>query len=316
MTTGGWNWPEARKVILPWMGGKRRQMQRIVSYFPEVSELVSPFLGGGSIEQACASNGVRVAAADADRWLVNYWHWLLADSEGLARIVRERYLYSMGREMYDELAAEYKRGGLCEGLHDAARYLVFSLLTWGSRMRSPSYDGSWDSIITARAEERGWEDMQVDIAGLEGPRTWKTMYKLNPARVRRIEATKLPLLTVECSQWRPFLDRHPATFAYLDPPYYGSADYTHNVDQAELAAYLRGRDWWVMSNADCEEVRDLYAGYEMVCHTESKTLMGWQGGVSERQSTFRDLLVLSDAAYALQRSTFGPVQAKIFAGGA
>ncbi len=56
---------------------------------------------------------------------------------------------------------------------------------------------------------------------------------------------------------------------YLDPPYYkkGNALYIEKMspgDHFDLAVLLHGRKNWVLSYDDCDEVRDLFDGHEII----------------------------------------------------
>jgi len=97
---------------------------------------------------------------------------------------------------------------------------------------------------------------------------------------------------------------HPDDFLYLDPPYPGISEiyFGHTgLDHARLAAQLRGRERWIMSNQDCEHVRDLYSG----CHIEP---VHWSYSVSTARDTATkpssEVLILS-ADVARQRLSLG-----------
>ena len=80
---------------------------------------------------------------------------------------------------------------------------------------------------------------------------------------------------------------HPDTLFYLDPPYVGTESYYKtpsgfNIDQhialAEILKGIKGR--FVLSYNDCEVVRDLYKGFEII---EVSTLYSLRGG-SQKQA--------------------------------
>lgn len=67
------------------------------------------------------------------------------------------------------------------------------------------------------------------------------------------------------------LNKHPNTFAYLDPPYlvkvplYGRNGNAHRFfDHAQLAAILKERKQWLLSYNDCPEIRELYKDYNII----------------------------------------------------
>ena len=59
----------------------------------DVQMMWSPFLGGGSVELACAARGIRVFGSDLFEPLVNFWNHLLDDAAQLLMPLRTTYLY-------------------------------------------------------------------------------------------------------------------------------------------------------------------------------------------------------------------------------
>ena len=75
------------KSPLRYPGGKSRAVTQILNLITRgIDVLCSPFLGGGSIELACASRGIAVKAYDAFEPLVNFWQYLLEDAPKLANL--------------------------------------------------------------------------------------------------------------------------------------------------------------------------------------------------------------------------------------
>ena len=63
---------------LTYVGGKAQFAKRLAALFPYAPpSLVSPFIGGGSVECAMALRGVRVHGYDANPNLVGFWQALL-----------------------------------------------------------------------------------------------------------------------------------------------------------------------------------------------------------------------------------------------
>ena len=66
--------PLSTKSPLRYPGGKTRAVEVIKSYLPEgTKEIAAPFLGGASVELACAAEGMRVFGSDAFAPLMNFW---------------------------------------------------------------------------------------------------------------------------------------------------------------------------------------------------------------------------------------------------
>jgi DNA adenine methylase len=90
------------KSPLRYPGGKYRAIELITSLVPSgVTELVSPFFGGGSIELNCAANGIRVYGYDSFKPLVAFWKLLQSDPQCLAEQVKSHH--PLSQEEFDKL---------------------------------------------------------------------------------------------------------------------------------------------------------------------------------------------------------------------
>ena len=78
------------KSPLRYGGGKTLAVGKILEYFPkDIKKVVSPFIGGGSIEVALAKElGIKVIAYDIFELIVNYW----------------KVQISQPKELYEELS--------------------------------------------------------------------------------------------------------------------------------------------------------------------------------------------------------------------
>ncbi|MGL5079656.1 MAG: DNA adenine methylase, partial [Waterburya sp.] len=66
------------KSPLRYPGGKSKVVDIITARFPkDIDVLVSPFIGGGSVELWASQNGIKVYAYDGFEPLVNFWKMLL-----------------------------------------------------------------------------------------------------------------------------------------------------------------------------------------------------------------------------------------------
>lgn len=66
---------------LTYVGGKAQFANRLAALFPYAPPvMVSPLIGGGSVECAMALRGVRVHGYDANPNLVGFWQMLLLDN--------------------------------------------------------------------------------------------------------------------------------------------------------------------------------------------------------------------------------------------
>ncbi len=81
------------KSLLRYPGGKSRAVNQILEYLPKgLDTLCSPFIGGASIELACASKlGIKVYGYDAFRPLVHFWQQVLKNPAEIAEGVKKYY---------------------------------------------------------------------------------------------------------------------------------------------------------------------------------------------------------------------------------
>ena len=243
---------------LRYPGGKSRAVKLIRRYIPsDIDALCSPFLGGGSVELACAADGVDVYASDAFEPLINFWRHALCDAQSLAAQVRA--YHPLAKEQFYQLQRQFR---FCaDPLDRAAVFYVlnrcsFSGTTLSGGM-SPQHPRFTESAIS-RLSQFGSERLRV-----------------------------------EHLDYRDALARHPDMFLYLDPPYwngqklYGRKGDMHDgFDHEDLAWHLWRRSGWVLSYNDCPEVRRLYRGYRMV---EPDWTYGMSGNGNRRS---RELLII------------------------
>ena len=228
----------AARSPLRYPGGKSRAVKAIVDLMPpDTRTVVSPFLGGGSVELACAALGMSVRASDLFEPLVTFWEQLLiapaAVADEAARhypLERDRF-YELQRGFY-EIEDAVQRAGVFYALNRAS----FSGVTLAGGM-SPGHPRFTESSI---------------------------------ARLRRFRTGDF---AVRHSDFAAAIESAPANCVmYCDPPYmiesdnlYGYRGDMHSgFDHMRLAGLLTKRDNWILSYNDCATVRDLYADYTIL----------------------------------------------------
>jgi len=226
-------------------GGKGPGRKYILPVIPDHwGEILSPFFGGGNLEIDLALNrGVRIFGYDLYAPLVDFWQIQLSQREALADRIADLFL--MKALLYHTDKTFFKR---CqEALHLFERRLdTAACFFWLNR---GSFSGSTCSGGKPREHHA-----RFTLSSIE--------------KVRRFEC---PLVSVNKSDFRDSLSRHPTLPAYLDPPYLvDSKLYGKNGDlhvafpHNELATILGNRSQWVLSYNDCQRIRDLYAGYRIL----------------------------------------------------
>ena len=201
----------------------------------DVQMMWSPFLGGGSVELACAARGIRVFGSDLFEPLVNFWNHLLDDPDQLADSV-EDYI-PLPKHRFYELQKTYPR--MSNPLERAAVFFV---------LNRASYSGA-------------------TLAGGMSP----GHPRFTESSIQRLRDFHIEGFTVEHCDYREAIVNAPDEFMYLDPPYiiesklYGyKGDMHTDFDHEELARVLRTKSRWILSYNDSEEIRRLYHGYEIL----------------------------------------------------
>ncbi len=244
------------KSPLRYPGGKARAVHQILRFIPaSESTLVSPFLGGGSIEIAAASLGLTVIGYDAFQPLVDFWVELLKDPETLVNRV-ERY-FPLSRDQFYEL----QKRSFSDPLENAAVFYVLNRASFGG----------------------------ITLSGGMSP----GHPRFTKSSIDYLRHFRAPHLNVSYGDFHQTIPQHADDFLYLDPPYliantlYGKNGNTHrDFDHPGLCALLRKRGKWILSYNDCPELREMYQGYRIL-------IPQWKYGMSTDKAS-RELLIISD----------------------
>jgi len=218
------------KSPLRYAGGKSRGVMEISNFIPqETKEICSPFLGGGSIELACANNGIQVFGYDNFKPLVEFWQCLLTDRIKLAEIIRK--YHPLSKKKFYELQIQYTKSKY-------KRAAIFYVLN-----RS-SFSGT-------------------TLSGGMSP----NHPRFTISSIQRIENFETENLHVEQADFKESIKKSKHILLYLDPPYminqklYGNKGNLQNFDHEGLADILHKRDNWILSYNDCDYIHKLYEGY-------------------------------------------------------
>ena len=236
---------------LRYAGGKSLAVGFVVERLPNtITQLVAPFLGGGSVEIACSVElGIKVIAYDVFDILCNYWQVQLEHPEVL---FRRLVAFSPTRKTFAEVKERLRqhwREGKRLGRYDLAAYYYFNSNT----SYGPHFLG-WPSDIY-----------------LEGHR-YKTM-------IEKARAFRAPGMEVSCAPFEETIPKHQGDFLYCDPPYYlddGNTfvgmypnrnfpihhkGFNHALLRDLLLAHKGG---FVLSYNDCKTIRSWYKDFEMI----------------------------------------------------
>ena len=249
------------KSPLRYPGGKSRAVSIISKYIPkDTAQLCSPFFGGGSLELACAQNGIRVYGYDSFGPLVDFWQLLLTNPKKLAANV-EKY-HPLKKEKFYELQKIQ-----LESKSKLERATVFFVLN------RTSFSGSTLSGGMASG------------GPYNNPRFTKSS-------IEKIRKFKVNNLTIQQADFKKSIPRHKNAMLYLDPPYliqsklYGKKGDLHkNFDHVGLAKILKKRNNWILSYNNSKEIHELYSDY-IILYPD------WKYGMSRNKSS-REVLILS-----------------------
>ena len=198
------------RTPLRYAGGKSRAYGFISTYipfWPKPKRIVSPFIGGGSLEVRWANElDIEVIGYDVFDMLVNFWEVLLSQpkelSKELSKITPDDKTYKEVKEILmsldktQEMLADwktdsYKRDNVISlsDLERASLYYFNHNTSYG-----PGYLG-WGSSVYLQADK------------------WKQMCK-------NIQNFQCPNLSVQQADYRDVIPNHKKDLLYLDPPYY------------------------------------------------------------------------------------------------
>lgn len=256
------------KSPLGYPGGKRRSWNLLSEHLPRnLTHLVSPFMGGGSIELACTGKNIRVQGSDNFEPLINFWQNFLDDSKAVIDLVCSMYPLTFEQRLYYhsvklEKNSAHPDGSIITDLERAAIYLCVnkqSFRNWTFAARPSRYE-----VPVTIESFRKWE-------------TWQNAY-----------------LEVTCSDYVPIIENADGRFMYLDPPYVGKEEYygvyedESEFDHYYLAELLhKTSSKWMMSYGDHELIRKLYKKFTIL---EPK----WKYTVRRNSdSTSQELLILN-----------------------
>ncbi len=250
------------KTPLRYPGGKSRALKHILPLVPsDITELCSPFLGGGSVELKLAQRGVKVYGYDIFTPLVWFWHALLEDPVRLASVADSFRVHT-----------EYKHKGdilLKKGLPVSDFKKFREQIKEELRKDTPQF--SYDLAAKVYAINRS----SFSGATLSGGFSKRASYaRFTDSSIKRVRDFKQPNLAVERLDFRESIPRHPDAFLYLDPPYmlekdrsalYGTNGDAHKgFPHLELYRTVSTRSNWLLSYNDCIEIRELYKDYEII----------------------------------------------------
>lgn len=237
-------------------GGKSLAVGLILEHFPNnIKKVISPFIGGGSIEIAAAKElNLKVIGYDIFDLLINYWDQQLKNPKELANKLKT---LQPTKQCYNKVKK------------------ILSL-HWNKK---DGYDGQLSPLDAAAYY---YYNMQLSYGpGFLG---WMSSnYKNHKTYQRIIEKVKnfyCPNLSVKVGKFQDVIRKHKNDFLYLDPPYFLDGDsrmfkgiypmrnfpiHHNGFKHEELAKLLiNHKGGFILSYNDCSWVRKTYKDFKIV----------------------------------------------------
>jgi DNA adenine methylase len=237
---------------LRYAGGKSWAVGYIVDHIPStIQRLVSPFVGGASVEIAVAKEiGIPVMAYDIFDILVNYWQIQITKPQDLYSLLKQ---LKPNHETYAQIKQELKKHWLgkirLEPITLAAYYYFNHNLSYG-----PGFLG-WLSSVYAKQD-------------------------VYDRMIKKVRDFRVDNLWVESADFSEVIENYKNEFLYCDPPYYIGEDSTlfrglypqrnfpvhHDGFKHELLRDLlhSHQGGFILSYNDSPTIREWYKNFEII----------------------------------------------------
>lgn len=244
-------------------GGKSQAVGYIVELLPDNIDLVvSPFIGGGSVEIALAKElGIKVIAFDIFDILVNFWQIIL-NKTTKEKLVNNLYKFKPNEKTFKEVK---------DTLTKHWRFVQYN-------------EGSKDNLIEDKVELATLYFFNYQLSYGPGFLGWSSKVYLNEKSyskiLKKLEEFEVNNLEVHQADFREVLPRYKDRFLYLDPPYYIGPDskmfkgiypqrnfpiHHNNFPHETLRDMLRDhKGGFILSYNDCETIRNYYKDYKFI----------------------------------------------------
>lgn len=259
----------AQKTILRYAGGKSRAIKHIDPFLKDYDFIVSPFIGGGSLEVHWASQGKKVFGYDLFDILVTFWQTLLKNPVILADKLKTIYpTDTVYRAVKEQLIRTPQVQRMIGDWGNKGYYKRDSIELDETTLSAFYY---FNHNCSYGPGFLGW---MSDIYAKENGKKWYSM-------IEKIENFLCPTLKVEQAKFEDVIPSFKKDALYLDPPYFLPGDRENNkmhsgiypmknfpvhhdgFDHEKLRDLLYDHEGpFVLSYNDCSEIRKWYSDYE------------------------------------------------------
>lgn len=254
------------KTPIRYAGGKSRAKRHITPYVEDQTKIISPFMGGGSLEVHWASMGKEVIGYDVFDMLVNFWDVVLSKPDDLAdelsKIVPTKDIYA---EIKETLMALDKTQSMLSG--------------WKTDYYKRTNIKSLDKIVSA-----AYYYFNHNTSYGPGYLGWGSSLYLNDKSwnkmVNRVRTFRCDTLKVYQKDFSESIPEHKTDFLYLDPPYFLDSEsdnkmfagiypmrnipvHHDNFNHELLRDLLHEHQGeFVLSYNNCESIRNYYRDFD------------------------------------------------------
>lgn len=245
---------------LRYAGGKSLAVGHIIEHIPsDVKTLMSPFIGGASVEVACAKElNTNVSGYDIFDLLTNYWQVQISNAVPLADTLSQ---WNSNKETFDSIKSELR-----DIWHDSQHFISdieLAAMYW------------YNHNLSYGPEFLGWMSSNYES---------RKRYLRAVDTVRHFQC---PNLRVDQGDFVDTIPAHINDFLYCDPPYYlddgkmfrglypnGNFPVHHKYFNHQCLRDLlhSHKNGFVLSYNDCETIRDWYKDFTIVEVTWQYTL--------------------------------------------
>jgi len=256
------------KTPIRYAGGKTRAIKHIIPYFPkDLKNIISPFMGGGSLEVYLTNLGINVHGFDIFKPLVTFWDEMINNNENFVnflktieptadnyKVIKDKLInWDYTQEMLKDWKTDFyvRENPITLTPVEIASYYYFNHNT----SYGPGYLGWASSVYLTQPK---WDKMIDDISKFDGSK-----------------------LQVSQSDFSNVISTHPSDFIYLDPPYYMGKDSDNKMHAAiypmknipvhhegfnhellrDLLHSHKGK--FIMSYNNCETIREYYKDFRL-----------------------------------------------------
>jgi len=229
--------------ILRYPGGKTRAIKILEKYIPKnITEIYSPFFGGGSFEIYLKNNyNIKIYANDKFELLINFWNSLKKNSNTVIDEIDK--IFPLDKNKFNKLKKEIQN----PKLNNYTKSAYFFALNRSSFSGSTISGGFSQEACKNRFNKSAIE-------------------KLKKIDIKDINFTNYDFIN--------FLKKIPNDkFIFLDPPYYlgkksklygNNGDLHNNFNHEKLYSKLKKKNLWLLCYNNCDYIKELYKDYKII----------------------------------------------------